>query len=86
MVIWIVIRYITIVGTTRRRVSIFTKAIIVIIKIVPWDVVMVNELLLDPFIWLEIVEMQIEFILKLLLLLLFLLLFLLLLLLLLSLA
>ena len=41
---------------------------------------MVNELLLDPFIWLEIVEMQIEFILKLLLLLLFLLLFLLLLL------
>ena len=40
MVIRIVIRYIIIVGTSRSRVRIFTMAIIVIIKIITWDMIM----------------------------------------------
>ena len=37
---WIVVRYIVIVGTNRSRFRIFTKVIIVIIKIITWDIVM----------------------------------------------
>ena len=40
MVTWILIRYIVIVGTNRSRFWIFTKVIIVIIKIITWDIVM----------------------------------------------
>ena len=40
MVIWVVIRYIIIVGTSRSRVRIFTKAISVVIKVITWDMVM----------------------------------------------
>ena len=44
MVIWIVIRYIIIVGTSRSKISIFTKAIIVIIiaiiRIIIWGIIM----------------------------------------------
>ena len=36
MVVWIVIRYIIIVGTNKSRFRTFTKVIIVIIKIITW--------------------------------------------------
>ena len=40
MVIWNVIRYIIIVGTSRTTVRTFTEAIIVTIRIITWDMVM----------------------------------------------